>query len=74
MRILGYRLAAVNWKGPPMQIDPSLVAMLACPKCKGPLDQVAEPEGFGCAECQLLFKTEDHIPNFLVEEAEAWER
>ncbi len=55
-----------------MALSPDLVEILACPKCKGPLEQVVEPEGFGCAACHLLYKTEDEIPNFLIEEAVPW--
>jgi uncharacterized protein YbaR (Trm112 family) len=55
-----------------MPVNPDLLDILACPKCKGKLEQIPKPEGFGCEACNLLFKTEDQIPNFLVEEAVAW--
>ena len=55
-----------------MPLKKELLDVLVCPKCKGPLDQVAEPEGFGCAACNLLFAVEDDIPNFLIEEAQQW--
>ncbi|MBW2277350.1 MAG: Trm112 family protein [Deltaproteobacteria bacterium] len=55
-----------------MPISPELVEILACPKCKGPVEQVAEPEGFGCAECNLFYKVDDDIPNFLIDEATPW--
>ena len=57
-----------------MSIQPELMEILACPKCKGSLEQVKEPEGFGCAECNLLFKTEDDIPNFLIDEVVTWKK
>ncbi|MFO8071929.1 MAG: Trm112 family protein [Polyangia bacterium] len=57
-----------------MPVSPELLEILACPKCKGELEQVEDPEGFGCPNCNLLFKTEDDIPNFLVEEAETWKK
>jgi uncharacterized protein YbaR (Trm112 family) len=50
-----------------------LLDILACPKCKGPLDTVDDPEGFGCKRCNLLYKTEDEIPNFLIDEAVQWQ-
>jgi uncharacterized protein len=50
----------------------ALMDILACPQCKGPLDVVESPEGFGCSTCNLLYKTEDDIPNFLIEEAVPW--
>ena len=56
-----------------MPISPELIEILACPKCKGSLTQVTEPEGFGCAACGLLYKTEDDIPNFLIDEASPWQ-
>jgi hypothetical protein len=57
-----------------MPIRNELLAILACPKCKGPLAEIAEPEGFACAACGLLYKVEDDIPNFLVDEATEWKK
>ena len=57
-----------------MPIRSELLAILACPKCKGPLAEVDEPEGFACAACGLLYKVEDDIPNFLVDEATEWKK
>ena len=34
--------------------------------------QVYSVEGFACPACNLLYKTEDDIPNFLIDEAEPW--
>lgn len=56
-----------------MELTPEIVQILACPKCKGKLVHIHEPEGFGCNSCALLFKVEDKIPNFIIEEAEHWE-
>jgi hypothetical protein len=56
-----------------MPVSPDLLEVLACPKCKGELKQVAEPEGFGCPACHLLYVVEDDIPNFLIEEARSWQ-
>ena len=53
-------------------MDRAIIDILACPRCKGPLKQVSSPEGFGCAACALLYRVEDDIPNFLVEEASPW--
>ena len=53
-------------------MDPKLIEILACPQCKGPLETVESPEGFGCEACNLLYKTEDEIPNFLIDEAVTW--
>ena len=50
-----------------MTLDSELIALLACPKCKGALE--ARPEGFACNNCKLVFVSQDGIVNFLVEEA-----
>ena len=55
-----------------MALSKELIDILACPKCKGPLTQVKTPEGFSCPACNLLYKTEDDIPNFLISEATPW--
>jgi uncharacterized protein YbaR (Trm112 family) len=55
-----------------MPINPELVEILACPKCKGPVEHVKDPEGFGCGACNLFYKVDDDIPNFLIEEATPW--
>lgn len=55
-----------------MPIRKELIEILACPKCKGSLEFIETPEGFACPACGLLYKIEDNIPNFLVEEAAAW--
>jgi hypothetical protein len=55
-----------------MALSKELIEILACPKCKGPLTQVEAPTGFACPDCNLLYKTEDGIPNFLISEAKAW--
>ncbi len=56
-----------------MALSAETVRILACPKCKGELEQTHEPDGFGCRSCALLFKVEDMIPNFIIEEAEPWD-
>ncbi len=55
-----------------MSLSPELIEILACPKCKGSLEQTEDPEGFVCPVCNLLYKTEDDIPNFLIDEATPW--
>jgi uncharacterized protein YbaR (Trm112 family) len=56
-----------------MTLSKELIEILACPKCKGPLRQVDAPDGFVCPTCNLLYKTEDDIPNFLISEALPWD-
>jgi uncharacterized protein YbaR (Trm112 family) len=57
----------------PLSWPDELMAILACPKCKGELDRLAEPDGFGCRACGLFYPVGDGIPNFLVEEAIPWD-
>ena len=55
-----------------MTLDPKLIEILACPKCKGELLYLDTPEeeSFHCVACQLRYGVEDGIPNFLMDEAE----
>lgn len=50
-----------------MPIDPKLLEILVCPKCKGSLTQVEA--GLVCNACQLKYPIRDDIPVMLVEEA-----
>jgi uncharacterized protein YbaR (Trm112 family) len=56
-------------KKSPMAFDHELASLLACPKCKGPVELAADESGFACQACRLLYPVEDGIPNFLIEEA-----
>lgn len=55
-----------------MQIDPSLLKVLACPRCHGALDLRTSPEGMTCGACKLLYEIEDGVPNLLLDEAKPW--
>lgn len=49
-----------------MPLEKSLLAVLACPWCKGKLDYRKEPkEELWCPRCQRAYPVEDGIPNFL---------
>lgn len=50
-------------------IDQDLLAILACPKCKGPLKYLEQPDGLACEACMLLYEIRDGIPVMLIEEA-----
>ena len=56
------------------RIDPELLRILVCPKCKGQLNvrrNADGEEGFlDCTSCQLAYPVEDGIPVMLVEEAQ----
>lgn len=53
-----------------MTIDPELLEILACPRCKGELCLTAAGDGLVCAACRLLFEIRDGIPILLLEEAQ----
>jgi uncharacterized protein len=67
-----FRPPGDRMRGGAMPIRKELMEILACPQCKGALALVESPEGFGCPACGLLYKVEDNIPNFLIEEASTW--
>lgn len=52
-------------------IDQDLLAILACPKCKGPIKYQEKLEGLSCEACMLLYEIRDGIPVMLIEEARA---
>jgi len=53
-----------------MALNPELIEILACPKCKGPLGLRPDESAFECASCKLVYLVVDDIPNFIVEEAQ----
>lgn len=52
-----------------MPLDKSLLDILACPKCKGSVELLADESAFVCQACRLRYAIVDEIPNFIVEEA-----
>jgi hypothetical protein len=53
---------------------PSDELEFVCPKCHAPVERVAEPLGFGCAACSVLYLDVEGIPCFLIDQAVPWER
>jgi uncharacterized protein len=56
------------------QIDPQLLSLLVCPKCKGELGVRRSSGGtsidfLDCSPCNLAYPVEDGIPVMLIEEA-----
>jgi uncharacterized protein len=47
-----------------------LLAILACPGCKGPLSYRRTSPALICAACRLRYPVRDGIPVLLVDEAE----
>lgn len=50
-------------------ISQQLLDIIACPKCKGPVDLTETRDGLVCAACQLLYEIRDNIPIMLINEA-----
>ena len=52
-----------------MSLAPQLLAILVCPKCKGPLENRERESTLVCAACRLAFPVRDDIPIMLIDEA-----
>jgi uncharacterized protein len=52
-----------------VNIDPALLAILACPDCRSPLRADEEDEELVCTGCGLAYPVRDDIPVLLVDEA-----
>ncbi|MDH3390431.1 MAG: Trm112 family protein [Desulfobacterales bacterium] len=54
-------------------ISKELLDILACPKCKGPVELTEEKDGLVCTSCRLLYEIRDDIPVMLIDEAKKLE-
>lgn len=52
-----------------MSVDPQLLEILVCPKCKGDLDYREAESVLVCAACGLSYPVRDDIPIMLIDEA-----
>ncbi len=52
-----------------MPINPELLKILCCPKCKGDIQLNDTSDGLICGACKLLYPIRDEIPIMLIEEA-----
>jgi uncharacterized protein YbaR (Trm112 family) len=52
-----------------MPVDPELLEILACPKCKTPVTPVKNGTGLKCATCKRVYPIKDDIPVMLIDEA-----
>ena len=50
-----------------MNLDPTLLAIIVCPDCRGALEPVEEE--LVCQSCGLAYPVRDDIPVLLVDEA-----
>lgn len=60
-----------------MVLNPDLLAVLACPACKGGLERTDEAQGLICRKCAVVYPVVEEIPIMLAEEAiplRQWER
>jgi len=53
-------------------LDPKLLEILACPKCKGDLEYKEEENQLICHECRLIYEIKDDIPIMLIDEAKSF--
>jgi uncharacterized protein YbaR (Trm112 family) len=53
-------------------IDARLLARLACPRCKSPLQLDRQREVLACESCRLRYPIRDGIPIMLPDEAEQY--
>ena len=52
-----------------MSLAPQLLAILVCPKCKGPLENLERESTLVCRACRLVYPVRDDIPIMLIDEA-----
>lgn len=52
-----------------MSLAPQLLAILVCPKCKGPLEYREAEPCLICRQCALRYPVREDIPIMLVDEA-----
>ena len=50
-------------------ISKELLDILACPKCKGPVELTEKEDGLTCISCRLLYEIRNDIPVMLIDEA-----
>ena len=50
-------------------IKQELLDIIACPKCKGPVQLNDEKNGLICQTCQLVYEIRDDIPIMLIDES-----
>ncbi|HXZ24590.1 MAG TPA: Trm112 family protein [Nitrospiria bacterium] len=52
-----------------MTISTELLAILACPKCKGEVQLTPKQDGLICQTCRVKYPIKDDIPVMLIDEA-----
>lgn len=54
-----------------MSLDPKLLEILVCPRCRGELDYREDEKALDCHACHLRYRIDEDIPVMLIDEAEA---
>ena len=54
-------------------VSKELLDILACPKCKGPVQLNDKEDGLVCESCRLFYEIRDDIPIMLIDEAKPLE-
>lgn len=52
-----------------MSVDPRLLEILVCPRCKGELEYREQESSLVCHACSLRYPIRDDIPVMLIDEA-----
>lgn len=52
-----------------MSLDPKLLEILVCPKCKGELEYLESEQVLVCHACRLRYEIKEDIPIMLIDEA-----
>lgn len=55
-----------------MSLDPTLLEILVCPKCRGDLEYSEDEMALRCSACRLKYRIDDDIPILLIDEAEPY--
>ncbi len=50
-------------------LDPRLLELLVCPKCKGNLTIQEDPPALRCGGCRVTYPIRDGIPVLLIDQA-----
>lgn len=56
-----------------MSLDPQILEIIACPKCKGSLELKPDNSALLCHACRLAYPVVDDIPNLITDDAKAIE-
>jgi hypothetical protein len=64
-----------------MSLDPKILEIIACPKCKGRLEPKVSPSGDDsggdsallCRTCRLVYPVVEDIPNLITDDAKPLE-